>query len=107
MAERGYGLLTELLPQLNVVPSPAICAGVAKLLRRQVEHLPSLDTGPLPYSFFAERVERYGPTIEWLRTGQCDLSAELDQLAAGALKFQDSPARGAFLGRIARLKGNR
>jgi hypothetical protein len=107
MAARGYGLLTELLPRLDVTPSPAICAGVAKTLRNQADHLPSLDTGPLAYSFFAERIERYLPTIEWLRSGGCDLTAVIDQLSAGALKFQGSPARQAFLARIARSKGAR
>ena len=101
MAERGYGRLIELLPELEVEATAPICGGAAKYLRDRIASLPVPNPDPLPYSVFAERIERYLPLIQWMTRKNCDLAQEVAALGDAAKSFAPAPERERFLDTLA------
>jgi hypothetical protein len=101
----GNGVMLELVPTLDLEPTPALARHARELLLELVTSFPGPAENPNALAISAHRLERYTPTIEWFgRRRARDLEPVLQSLEAFARRHPDSPERTSLLREIERLR---
>ncbi|MEI9982602.1 MAG: hypothetical protein WDN69_04945 [Aliidongia sp.] len=105
--EFAAGTLLRYLPELDLEPTPALCAAASRVLRGDIERVyrPAPDD-PRSYAEFMDRLrgETILPALALLARHGCDVDAELGAVASLALAYQDDPARAPMLSGLAELR---
>ena len=100
----GYGipLAMRLVPELELKPTPELCAAARAYLQKNAGEL-RVKRNPRPYEKTAA-VDWAAPGIQWLQANGCNCSVGIAALETAIGTHLDSPDRRAALAQLAALK---
>jgi hypothetical protein len=92
------------LPNLDLEPTPAIIAAHKKYVLGLTAEIERPDAGSVKYSWVADRIDEYLPSIQWMAERHCGCSAEVAVLEAGVRKYKRSVGKAECLEALAKAK---
>jgi hypothetical protein len=102
MLQEGSTHFLVELPNLDLEPTPTIIAAHKKYVLGLAREIERPDAGSVKYSWVADRIDAYLPSIQWMAERHCGCSAEVSVLEAGVRKYKRSVGKAECLEALAR-----
>jgi hypothetical protein len=104
MLQNGVTRFLVDLPNLDLEPTPTIIAAHKKYVLGLATEIERPDAGSVKYSWVADRIDEYLPSIQWMAERHCGCSAEVAVLEAGVRKYKRSVGQAECLDALAKAK---
>lgn len=92
------------LPNLDLETTPTIIAAHKKYIRGLVTEIERPDAGSVKYSWVADRVDGYLPSIQWMAERHCGCSSDVAALEAAVRKYKGSVGKAECLAALAKAQ---
>jgi hypothetical protein len=102
MLQEGVTHFLVELPNLDLDPTPTIIAAHKKYVLGLAREIERPDAGSVKYSWVADRIDEYLPSIQWMAERHCGCSAEVAVLEAGVRKYKRSVGKAECLEALAK-----
>jgi hypothetical protein len=102
MLQQGVTHFLVELPNLGLDPTPTIIAAHKNYVLGLAKEIERPDAGSVKYSWVADRIDEYLPSIQWMAERHCGCSAEVAVLEAGVRKYKRSVGKAECLEALAK-----
>ncbi len=92
------------LPYLDLETTPTIIAAHKKYIRGLVTEIERPDAGNVKYSWVANRIDEYLPTIQWMAERHCGCSDDVAVLEAAVRTYKRSAGKAECLAALAKAR---
>jgi hypothetical protein len=104
MLENGSRRFLVDLPNLDLETTPTIIAAHKKYVRDLATEIERPDAGSVKYSWVANRIDEYLPSIQWMAERHCGCSSDVAVLEAAVRTYKRSVGKAECLAALAKAR---